>query len=158
MLKATLVNQRSLWKQKSPVTTLQQDEWPWYHLNSPSIRFRWNTASSYANTDRPVFVWCAVRLTMDKALIDYVTCNTGTLTHITGMQNKTHIHSMNLPVIFESSHNIIWWFDCESLFSLSYFSVPAPGLPSGIPTRRFPPDSPSLWIFLPYYSRSRPFL
>ena len=44
---------------------------------------------------------------MDKALIDYVTCNTGTLMHITEMHNKTRIHSMNLPFIRKSSHKII---------------------------------------------------
>ena len=105
-----------------------------------------------------IFVWYVAHLIMNKALIDYVTCNTGTLTHITGKQNKTHIHSMNLPFICKSSHNIIWRFGCESLFSLSYFSVPAPGLPSCIPTGRFSPASSSLQIFLQYSSRSRPFL
>ena len=54
-----------------------------------------------------ISVWYDAHLIGNKALIDYVTCNTGTLTHITGMQNKKRIHSMNLPFTCKSSHNII---------------------------------------------------
>lgn len=157
MLKATLVNQRLLMKTKKPCyniatgrMTVVPPEFSVHHSGETPAYLTQIRIES-------IFVWYVAHLTMDKALIDYVTCNTGTLTHITGMQNITHIHSMNLPFICKSSHNIIWRFGCELLFSLSYFSVPAPGLPSCISTGRFSPAPSSLQVFLQYSSRSRPF-
>lgn len=158
MLKATLVNQRLLMKTKKPCyniatgrMTVVPPEFSVHHSGETQAYLTQIRIES-------IFVWYISHLTMDKALIDYVTCNTGTLTHSTGMQNKTHNHSMNLPFICKSSHKLIWRFSCELLLSLSYFSVPAPGLPSCISTGRFSPAPSSLQVFLQYSSRSRPFL
>ena len=46
-----------------------------------------------------IFVWYVSHLTMDKALIDYVTCNTGTLTHTAAQRKKLTSSSLLIVTV-----------------------------------------------------------
>ena len=121
---------------------MQQDELPRYHLNSLFTTTVSDAKPFDEDTGATGLSVTERRLTIDKTLNYYVTCITGMLTHMAGQNNIRSFYQFN--IIYESV--------------LPYFCIPAPGLPSGIPIRRFSPAPSSLQVFLPYSSRSRPLL